>query len=201
MGAMGMAFAQIGMSAIGAMGQMSQARATSNAAIEQSRLEWQEYERQKVEATRQAQEQKSERAREADRKMGMMLAVMADNGAEGTSTVSRYAGEIGFLEGLDIARIEGNRRRELAALGSKQYASGVRALGTINAAGAQAQQAIWGVAKTAAGAALKFGENAPEKGVTKSTPGWYGTGNRLSGTNPHTGKLIKSSSGMLAGGV
>jgi len=148
MGAGGMGAAQVGMSAVQAGAAMSAADAKGNAAMQQSTLEWQELQRRKLEATDNARSEKSDRAREADKAMGRMLAVMADNGGSGTSNESRYVGEIGFLEGIDLARIEGNRTREVEAMSSAQTASGWRALNIISGAGAAAQGSIWNVAKT-----------------------------------------------------
>lgn len=139
--------AQVGMSAINAGASMKAAHATGKAATARSAIEWQEYHRQKLETTAQAQGDKSARARQADKDMGMLLAVMADNGAAGTLNESAFAGEIGFLEGLDITKIEGNRKRKIEALSSAQTASGWRALNIISGAGTKAQGQIWNVAK------------------------------------------------------
>lgn len=158
--------AQIGMSVISAGAGMGAARAESAAATERSRQEWQEFHRQQEEATNRAREEKSARASEADKLMGQMLAVMADNGGSGTQNESRFAGEIGYLEGLDLAKIEGNRRREVDALKSQQTASAWRALNIISSAGATAQQGIWNIASTAI-SATSFEKNPATK---KGTP-------------------------------
>lgn len=163
MGSTQMAVAQVGMSLLQGIGAMKQAKATSAAATEQSQQEWQEFHRQKQEATDAARAKKSDRAAEADKLMGQMLAVMADNGGAGTSNESRFAGEIGFLEGLDIARIEGNRRKEVEALSSAQNASGWRALNIISGAGASAQGAIWNIAKTGIEVGRSLGESPATK--------------------------------------
>jgi len=68
-----------------------------------------ELERQQEEADLQAQEQKSDRARQTDAQIATMLAQQADTGATGAA-IARLGGGFAGVGGLDIARIESNRR-------------------------------------------------------------------------------------------
>ena len=56
-----------------------------------------------------AAEQKSDRAKELDRKIGSIMAAGADGGATGYN-IGASAGAEGAVKGLDISRIESNRR-------------------------------------------------------------------------------------------
>src|SRR5690606_22709142 len=80
----------------------------SMAAQQQANLEIEELDRQRKQESLIAQEKKADRVREADQKTASMVAALADVGGAGTVNESRFAEEIGFLEGLDLARIEGN---------------------------------------------------------------------------------------------
>ncbi len=99
-------------------------------AADQSNLEIQELDRQRDEEIEIAQGKKAERVREADRLNASNIAALADVGGGGTSNEARFAGEVGFYEGIDLAIIEGNRRRKAESLLSSQVASRTRALNT-----------------------------------------------------------------------
>lgn len=101
--------------AFGAAGSIVQGRATAEAASAQV----QELERQERRERTIAREKKSDRAREADIALGTLMATHADTGATGAA-IARGAGAIGGIEGLDIARIESNRRERAAAIRSQQ---------------------------------------------------------------------------------
>jgi hypothetical protein len=106
---------------------------------EQSRLEIEERDRQRVETGRQAQEQKSDRVREADKQFASMIVSLSEVGG-GDHTAGRFAGETGLYEGLDLARIEGNRRRQVSALHSEQIASRNNALSFAKQGASQKKQ-------------------------------------------------------------
>ena len=183
---------QLGMSMLQGQAAIQASKSQSQAATENSRREWQEFHRQQKEVSAQARADKSDRAREADKLMGQMIAVMADNGGAGTSNESRFAGEIGYLEGLDISRIEGNRRREVEALNSAKTASAWRALNIISSAGAKSQGAIWNIASTATDIA---GRRAKAKLTTTTTTGTPPTSGRRFGA-PRT-----DAAGRILGGI
>lgn len=95
----------------------------SKAAAEQANLEIEELERQRGEVQKQARAEKSDRAREADKQFASMVASMADNGGAGTQNESRFGAEIGYYEGIDLARVESNRKNQIASLHAEQIAS------------------------------------------------------------------------------
>ncbi len=170
-----MLVAQIAMAAMQAKAAQDSANAQSQAATQNAQQEWKEYHRQQQEVTAEAQGEKAERARQADKLVGQMMAVMADNGGAGTSNEAAFAGEIGFLEGLDVARIEGNRRREVDALSAAKIASHNRALNIITSAGTQAQGKIWNIASTAVSGAGRGNNPATTKGDGIGTGGQKGS--------------------------
>ena len=111
-------------------------------ANEQSQLEIDEFNRQQDEADLIAAEKKSDRVRQADKEIASITASLSEVGALGTVNELRAVGEQGFLEGLDIARIEGNRRREVASLQAAKRAS---------ATGARSSAAVGKIKSKAAG--------------------------------------------------
>lgn len=95
----------------------------TDAAADHANLKIKELDRQRKQESKIAQEVKADRVRQADKQQASMIAALADVGGAGTDNESRFAGEIGLYEGLDIARIEGNRRRKIEALHSEQTAA------------------------------------------------------------------------------
>ena len=122
------------------------ALSSANAAQELADREVQELERQKEEEARNARSKRSDRAREADRATGSMIAAMADNGGAGTANASAFAGEIGFMAGVDAARITGNSMSLIAALTAQQAASRARAANASTRASGALFSAIIGTA-------------------------------------------------------
>ena len=117
--------------AMGAMATSAQNKALeaqSQAAARQAEGEIREFDRQRDFANKKSAADKSARVREADRDHASMLVGMADMGGEGTTNEARLSSEVGFYEGLDIARLEGNRVRQGESLKSKQVASKNKAL-------------------------------------------------------------------------
>lgn len=118
--------------AIGAgfMGMMASNKAVDEqvrAAQEAANLQIQEGDRQRKEQNRIAQEKRSERVRVADRQFASMVTAMADSGGGGHMT-DRLAGEIGMYEGLDLARIEGNRKGAIKSIHAEQVSARNNAL-------------------------------------------------------------------------
>lgn len=95
-------------------------------AEQQAQAESAEFGRQIMFVTKKAGSAKSDRARQADKEMGAMIVALAEMGGSGQA--GRFAREIGYNEGLDMARIDGNAEREKQALRSRQIASRNRAL-------------------------------------------------------------------------
>ena len=98
----------------------------------QAQAEIEELERQREEARKQAREQKSDRVREADKQMASMLVALGEIGGAGTINERRFAAEIGFNEGLDLARIESNRRNRVDSLAASQTAAARRARSAVD---------------------------------------------------------------------
>lgn len=112
-------------SAVGAKSQASAAASQARAQADQARLQIAEFDRQQDEVEAIAAEKKSDRVRAADKEIGSIVASLSEVGALGTVNELRFVQEAGFLEGLDVARIESNRRREVAGLeASKEAAAG-----------------------------------------------------------------------------
>ena len=118
------------MNAVGAIQQnMAASDATERAnrqANEQAEAELVEFDRQREETNRIAAEDKSDRVLQADKQFASLLVSMIESGGAGTQNESRFAGEIGGYEGVDLARIEGNRRGDVESLRSRQKASDTR---------------------------------------------------------------------------
>ena len=121
--------------AISAISTISQNRALdrqADQAANQANLEILELNRQRAEENKIAQEKKSDRVREADKAQASLIAALADSGGAGGANESRFVAETGFFEGLDLARIEGNRRRKVESLSSQQTFARNRALNTVD---------------------------------------------------------------------
>lgn len=78
--------------------------------------------RQQNETNTQSNEQKGDRAMQADRDLAMLRVVNGERGAS-ANTASRFAGQTGYFEGLDIHRIEANRKSQIAGLQSSKEAN------------------------------------------------------------------------------
>ena len=110
---------------------------------EQSAIEQQvkdaqkELTRQQQEANLIAQEEKSDRARAADRQFASAMVALETAGGAGSQNEARFGAEIAGNAGLDLARIEGNRRREVSALQSEKRAVRQKGRGAIRRSQAQ----------------------------------------------------------------
>jgi hypothetical protein len=102
----------------------------SKAAEQQSQDEQVEVQRQQVQATEISQGEKSDRAIAADRQIASMTVAMETLGGAGSQNEARLGREIAGVAALDIARIEGNRRRQVEALESQATTSRNRAEAT-----------------------------------------------------------------------
>jgi hypothetical protein len=95
---------------------------------DQAEAEQNELTRQQEQANTRAQEDRSERAIAADRQMASITAGFeATGGGMGSGNAARALQEEGGAAGLDLARIEGNRRREVGALQSEKKSSAQKA--------------------------------------------------------------------------
>ena len=88
----------------------------ANAQIDAADAQGEELTRQQEETNLISQEQRSDRARQASKDFASMTVAMAESGGAAGQNEQRFGGEIQYLNGLDLARIEGNRRNQVAAL-------------------------------------------------------------------------------------
>jgi len=117
----------IGSLAFSALSTASKNRALERkqeAANDSVRRRIKEFEREQGEDDLVAQEKKSDRAKIADRQMGMAIAASADSGVT-INGLARTAGNIGGIFGLDKARIEDNRQKRQ----SQRRAAGISTIG------------------------------------------------------------------------
>jgi hypothetical protein len=130
-GVVELSLAGLFMSAIGTMQQVSAANKANKLAARQAEdqrdAEIAELQRQREERNLIADEEKSDRVREADAQFASMVTSMAETGGAGTQNEYRFAAAIGGSEGLDLARIESNRQSSSETLASSQRASDARA--------------------------------------------------------------------------
>lgn len=117
-----------------------------------------ELDRQRKEASLIAQEKKADRVREADKVTASIIASLSEVGGAGTANESRFVQEAGFYEGLDLARIEGNRRREVESLRAEQQAVRSRGLNIIQRNRSRQQSNLFGfLTDTASAGFTAFG--------------------------------------------
>ena len=126
---MGAAALLIGSLGFGFLSSMQEQQAAEQSAKD----EIDELYRQQQEANKAAQEQKSDRAREGDKLYASALVAMETVGGAGSQNEARIAAEISGNTGLDLARIEGNRRREVGALRASMRAARKGAASAIRA--------------------------------------------------------------------
>lgn len=174
----------LAMSAMATSAQNNALEDANRAAGEQADLEIKELNRQREFVDEEAALQKSARVREADRTHASMLVGMADMGGSGTANAERLSQEVGYYEGVDIARLEGNRVRQSESLKAKQQFAKNKAIniGTQNTA--QAKQNTYKFLSSAAqtgafafGGGAKGGDggsigNAPGAGSAWGAGGW-----------------------------
>ena len=128
MGLTGLIIASVALSGIQMMAQNAALDDQAEAAREQANAEIEELDRQRHEEAKVAQEKKADRVRQADKEVASLVVAMADRGGAGGTNEDRLVGEVGGYEGLDLARIEGNKHRKIESLHASQIAARNRAL-------------------------------------------------------------------------
>ena len=136
-------------------------------AVAQSDAEVIELQRQRDERSEIAQEEKADRVREADQQFASMVTRLADVGGAGTQNEARFAQEIGGFEGLDVARIESNRRRDVESIKSRQQVSQSRALDTVAATKGRKKANSLGFISSAVGAGVSISGHRQREEQTK----------------------------------
>jgi hypothetical protein len=118
----------IAMSAMAAKAENERLEAESEAAARQAEADIREGDRQRDFVDDEAARKKSARVREAERDEATMQVHMDDRGGEGTTNQTRMSAEVAAYEGIDIARLEGNRVRQGESIKSQQQAAKNQAL-------------------------------------------------------------------------
>ena len=124
-----LATAAIGLGLAGKKRSLEQQGISQNTAAAQlqSQAEVEELSRQQGEIDRNTAEKKSDRVREADKQFASMIVSMGEMGGAGTVNEARFAVEIAANQGLDLARIESNRRADIRSVEASKAASKSRA--------------------------------------------------------------------------
>ncbi len=120
--------ASLALDAIATSSQNDALAAESEAAARQAEAEIEELDRQREFVDEEAATQKSARVRQADKDDATMQVGLVIMGGAGSVNEARLSQEVGYYEGLDIARLEGNRRRQAESLKASQESSKQTAL-------------------------------------------------------------------------
>jgi len=95
------------------------AKTSVDAAHKQAKSEIKQIERQMKAKAEETQAKKADRAAAADRTLASISVAMAEQGGGGSDNERRMLDEAAYLEGVDIARLEANRTREIDALSAE----------------------------------------------------------------------------------
>ena len=109
--------------ALGAVAAKEQGAALdrqNKAIAAQAKVDIEELDRQREFADDKARAQKSDRVTEAERDTARIINGMWDMGGGGGANETRLTAETAAYEGVDLSRIEGNRKRQGGALRSQQ---------------------------------------------------------------------------------
>lgn len=156
MGAEVIFLASLAVSAFQAVTEISSANDAEKAAAAQANAEIQELGRQQEEQNRISQEQRSDRVRAADQQFASLTASLSESGGAGTSNEDRLGQEVDFLAGLDLARIEGNRRSSSESQQASKRASRARFDTAANQANARRTGAVVNFLGSAASSGQSF---------------------------------------------
>ena len=135
----------------------------NKAAVKQAELQYKEISRQQGEVNRISQEQKSDRVRKADQELGTLRVLAGERGVSG-GTFTALAQEIGYFEGIDLSRIEGNRESNIEAGEAQKKAAQQGAINTVTIAAQQASAATTGAVLNGIGSGLQIGAGYYNKG-------------------------------------
>lgn len=146
---------------------------------EDSKNAMNELTRQQNEANRKSEEDKSDRARQGDKQFASAIAAMEAIGGAGSQDEARFGTEISGNAGLDLARIEGNRRREVQSLQAAKNAEKKRTVRAIK----QSQAQFFVTQNNNAAAA--FGGSGGQPAPRNPTDAGLGTAAYLNYGNPN----------------
>lgn len=161
---------QVVASTVQAAKQTEAAQAQANAQAQSSALAIAEADRQQAETNRAANEQKSDRMRQAEADIARARVASA----EGFGSLTREVAELGYLEGVDLSRIEANRAGQVNALQSRKNAAALGASVAQDNANRTADAAPTSVLLNSIGAGVQIGarqeyyDQAVERAKNKS---------------------------------
>lgn len=139
--------------------QMQAGRAAASAQAEQAnqqaQYQYAELGRQQERQDAAAKEQKSDRMRKADAELATLRVQAGEQG----QNFDRMALNIGYVEGLDLSRIESNRRETIDSLQSQKTAAYMSASNAGKSAAASARNSTIGAGLQFAGTALSVGQS------------------------------------------
>lgn len=101
------------------------------AAAESAQLAIDEQTRQQREQNRVSDEEKGDRARQADAELATMQVISGERGGLQTNTYARQTFELGYVEGADLSRIEANRKARIDAMQASKVAARQGAVNSI----------------------------------------------------------------------
>lgn len=133
--------------AVSVAGTVSAAGAQVDAADDNTKILTQEQKRLNVVA----QEQRSDRARAASQDFASMTVALSESGGADGQNAARFGGEINYLSGLDLARIEGNRRNQVEGAQREKDSVVASANAARDAAGFEIVSTVVGFAGQGAG--------------------------------------------------
>jgi hypothetical protein len=132
------------------------AKAQAQAAEMQAQATYAEATRQQTESNRIATEQKSDRIRQADQELGTLRVIVGELGSS-SATSTNFFKEAGYIEGLDLSRIESNRQARIDSLQASKEAAHTGAMNTVSMANQQANFRTTNALIGFAGSALRIG--------------------------------------------
>lgn len=154
-----LAIGSLAMATVGTVNSIMQANAAadraSKIASQNAQAAYAQLGKQQEEANRIATEQKADRIRKADHELGALRANDFVN--DGGSRFGSLLNELGYVEGLDLGRIETNRKNTIDALQSKKQNAQLGAIEQGSAAAMMAQNQTTSSALGFVGSGLQIG--------------------------------------------
>ncbi len=164
-----MFFIQTGLSLVGGLMEAGAAGRDREAAGQQHDAEIAELTRQQGEEARIAGQRRDRRSIQADEEAASMTVAMAESGGAGTLNALALAGEIGYMEGLDLAAINATAASKIASLQAQKTMSGMRMQATQRRAQTRAGRATINFFGGVAGAAGDY-TSAKRKAAKSAIP-------------------------------
>lgn len=124
-------------------------------AVEQTTAQYVEVDRQQRKVNRIAEEQRSDRMRKAYSEMGTMRVLAGERGAS-SQTTNALLSEVGYLAGLDLSRIEQNRKANIDAGEASKRAAHQGAINVVDIAKNQSRVASKTVGMSLLGTGLQI---------------------------------------------